>query len=301
MSDLRRDDAGLAEVVGAALLLALMTTALAVAVTTTLPRWGADAEHAWDRATADAVLDLSNGLAESTTNGAPVNGRLPSSVEPKALEIPLVGRAEAVRAEGWAGFEPSCGAFELSHTLEDGSVVADVEERASGCLVVRGVGTYTQGFLYQLEHGGVLRIDGGRAVVLRGPPVEAVANGTTAEFALTTVDARGAPSTGSVGDAGLTVDFARGPGTLDRPAGPNADRVDLALSTAYPEAWRDWYEERLSAGLDADDYDVACVPADCSLDTDGLGKVEVAVEGPEDDAADVRFTLAYAEYGVVVG
>lgn len=297
-----QDDEGIVTIVSAVLVLALLVTGFATAMHTYIPRWGVEAETDWDASVGSVLTEATRGVSGKVGTSVPVAAWIPPAPEPQSLDVPFIGRAAPVRPSGSVTFEPACGSVTFTHALANGTVVTDLASAPTGCLVLRGDSAYSSGFEYRVEHGGVLRIDGGDAVVLAGMPIDLVPSTMHPyEVAWTVLQLRGAPMTTSVSADGVGIDFAPGAWSVDPPADANAASAAMTLTTAYPAAWEQWLEARFGAADLADgSFEVACVP-DCSVGADGLGTVRVDLEGPDSGAGlDLRLSLAYAASGVTL-
>lgn len=308
-----KDDQGVAGVIGVVLVLAVLVTAYGNAVRTDLPAYGADAERAWDDAVGSALRQFGRAMADGLTAGAPMAATLPPQPEPRALDVPLLGRAAPLPASALVSFVPGCASLTATHALADGSEVTDLRAGSTGCLRFQSEPVYSAPFAYRVELGGVLRVQGERAVVLAGPALELDAT-TPTEYrvAIGVPGLRGEPATTSVGAGGVRIDLVSGPYAGEIEQAPNAGSAKWRLETAYPDAWRTWLETRFDAsgfvehrvspgaGESPGDYAITCSPADCSRGPDGTGIVEVTIHGPRTDTPDLKLSVTYSLFDVNV-
>lgn len=286
------DDSAVAGVVGFVLLLAVALALFARSVNTQVPIYGAEAEHAWDGEVAAAFRQADAALAMH--DAPPSTIAVPPPPTPRALEAPLLGRAEPARATGTVGFAPACAAFGATHVLANGTSVNDVAGGSTGCLTFQASPPYSAPFGERIELGGLLRVQGPRAVVIQGPPIELeVVSPTLYRVGLGLSGLRGQATSLSVDSVPVRVDLVPGPSTSEVEQAPNAASARWTLSTASPSAWKAWWTTRFEqAGFAS--TSVACQPADCSLDARGRGSVVIAINGPlATGAADLKLSVAY--------
>lgn len=311
MRRLKEDDRGIAGAIGVLLILAVMVTAWANAMRTQIPLYGADAEDAWDREVSRTLSEFSRALGAGLTAGAPMAMIIPPPAEPRALDVPLLGRAEPHSASGMIAFLPACASFTGSHRLTNAVTIDDLREGATGCLTFQAMPIYGPGFGYRVELGGILRVQDDRAVVLAGPPLEMDASiPTEARIAIGLPGLRGAASSASVGGTSARVDLIPGPYAGEVEQTPNAASADWRFETAYPQAWKVWFETRLAqagfvasrvspgVGQSASDFTLACDPVDCSRAASGMGALVVHLEGPRTDGDDLKLSVTYGIFDV---
>lgn len=308
---LASSDSGVAGVIGVILILAVVITAYANAIRTDLPKFGAEGEHAWDRSTGDRLTQFTRALAEGLTAGAPLATIVEGPPKPRGVDVPLLGHAEPFAASGTIAFVPECASFSGDHTLASGVRIEDLRASAGGCLSFQAAPVYSPAFAYRVELGGMLRVQGDRAVVLSGPSLELDAsNPNSYRVAIGVPGLRGDSTTTSVGATNARVDLVPGPFSVEVERSPNAASAEWRLRTAYPTAWKAWYETRLEQagflpvrsspgpGGSSSDYSVVCAPVDCAQDAQGLGTVVVRIEGPRVDGDDLRLSLSYGIFDV---
>ena len=287
----RRDDSGIAGVVGFVLLFAVALAIFARSVHTDLPAYGAEAERSWDGDVASAFRQADAALA--LHDGPPATISVPPPPDPRALDAPLLGHAEPVRATGVVAFVPSCAAFTATHTLANGSTVSDVWGGSTGCLTFLAATPYSAPFGERIEFGGVLRVQGGRAVVVQGPPVElTITSPTVYRVSLGLSGLRGPAATFSIDRVPVRVDLVPGPSTAELEQAPNAASAQWTLATQYPGAWKAWWSARIDQSGFAG-ASVVCQPVDCSLGATGRGFVIISLAGPAASGADMRLSVAY--------
>lgn len=293
------DDEGVAAVVGIAVLLAIGVSVYAYELNTAVPRFGAEAERAWDGSLADSAAAFASGI---DAGGASVSLVVPSPPQAEALDVMLIGRAEPAPPDGAVVFEPSCGSVSLEHETASGTEVEDLTDVTTGCLRIVTTPVFTDGYAYVVEFGGVLRIEGGRAVVLAGPPFETKPDDDGDQFSLTMPILEGPALAISSAHTGVAVDAAPRSWTSDDTTLANAAEVVLTLTTKHPEAWATWYGSRFEvAGFDAADYSAECVPAACDLDGDGFGTVRIELEGSGGTGNDIVLSLSTGTMAVDIG
>lgn len=293
------DDAGVAAVIGAVALLAIGVSIYAYELNTAIPRYGAEAERAWDAQLGTAAAAFATGIDSA---GSPVSLVVPQPPKAKALDVLLLGRAEPAPPDGSVAFDPDCGSVSLEHEPSSGPVVDDLVDVTSGCLRITTSPVFTDRFDYVVELGAVLRVEDGRAIVLSGPPLELDAEAAEHVFALTLPILDGHAVAVSSANTGVPVDGEPKLWTNDEANDPNAERVQLTFTTENPEAWTTWWSTSLeNAGFDAADYSVGCVPAACTADAAGLSTVEVELTGPGSTGDDVVFSLNAGSIAVDVG
>lgn len=286
------DDSALAGPVGAVLLLALALTAYGAIALREVPQWGRDAEHDWEGKVQASLATLAAASSRGVGQASPVASSLPMATDPQSIDVPLFGPLRPLPPSGSVSFHPACASFEAAHTV-GGSTINDLAGGAPGCLVFDAETAYAPGFTYQLELGGLLRIQGSRAVVITGPPLELTDQGATYRVGLSLASLQG-PALGSSSSESVRVDLLPGGSLLDGQAFQNAGSVSWTLHTAYPDAWTTWYEQRLAAaGFDPtmNYVDDACAPLP------GLACLVVHIGGTTGDH-DLNLALAHGIYDV---
>ena len=266
-----------------------------------VPRWGAEAEQGWDRQVGDALVRLDRAATASVGTTSAVTVLVPPAPEPRAFDMPLVGRAAPARPAGTLSFAPACGGVLAEHHVA-GSTIRDVVDGAKGCLVFRGDPSYSAPFGYRGELGGMLRVQGDKASVLAGPPLDLAREGPTYRVSLTLVGLTGAYGSLGADRAGVTVDLLPGAASVETANPPNAAHATWTFTTPYPDAWRTWFDDQLSqAGFDAAG-NYACTKADGRCPGLGADQVRIVLKGPDADGAtlDLRLSLSYVAYTVVL-
>lgn len=246
------DDRAVAGVVGFVLILAAAVTYYSYAAQSQVPRIGADNEEAWDAAVGDALTRLAQSAGERVGTGASAREVIPSPPEAPTQTMIFLAPLRSARAESSLAYTndtSSCGSTTLTH--EKATItIADLVNGSQGCVTFRGETAYAPSFAYRLELGGLLRIQSDRAAVVVGPPLKVDRD----HVALTIYDVEGATQTLGAGGADVTVSLTPRPSAIEVTSLMNADAITWSLVTSYPEAWRDWYQERFVAanvGLDA--------------------------------------------------
>jgi hypothetical protein len=310
---LRQDDSGVAGAIGIVLVLAVVIAAYGNAVRTEIPVFGAAAERQWDQDVGETFRQLSRSLGAGLTAGAPMATLIPPPPAPGAVEIPILGRREPVPPGGVVGFMPSCASLSATHEVTDGRVINDLRAGAIGCLTFQSETVYSPSFAYRVEMGGLLRVQGERAVVLAGPPLELDAGSPDERrVALGVPGLRGDASTSTIAASSGRIDLVPGPHSGEIEQEPNAANASWQLTTSYPEAWRTWFETRFSQagfvaaraapgpGQSSADFVLSCAPADCTRGPDGLGTLTVRIEGPRTDTNDLKLSLTYGLFDINV-
>lgn len=299
----RLDDRGVAAVVGFVLLFAAVTTWYAYVAHNDVPRWGADAEERWDRQVGDAMLRIDRSAAGSVGESASLTVLVPPAPSPRGVDIPLLGGTTPTSPSGSLSFVPACGGVTAIHSV-DGSSIPDLVGGARGCLVFRSQPTYSDGFGYRTEFGGMLRVQGERAGVLTGPPLELVHDASTHTYrvSLTLVGLRGQASSFGADRAGVAVDLVPGSSAAEVGHVENAANVYWTFRTSYPEAWKTWFNDRIAQAGFNTDHNHACTRADASCASLASDEVFVILRGPDftTNALDVSLSLSYGEYEVAL-
>ncbi len=306
-----RDDRALAGALGLVLMLAVMVTLYASAVRNDIPVYGEDAERAWDHEIASTFRQLGRATGQAIAEGAPVSATLPAPPEPKAIDVPLMGRTEPLQPSGSVSFRPDCASFTATHVLGDGTRVEDLTNGARGCIGFRATPVYSRAFGYDMEFGGVVRVQGNRSVVIAGPPVELQASSPNEHrVSIALPGLRGYASSISNDASNVGVNLIPGPSAREVERAANAREATWVLETAHPAAWKTWFGTQLGqSGLVASranpgpgesgaDYTLSCMPIDCTVGPSGRGTVTLALHGPRTDAADLKLSFTYGLYDV---
>lgn len=287
--------------VGFVLLLGALIAYYGYVAQNDVPRWGAEAEQNWDRQAGDALLRLDRAAGAGVGAGTAVTVLVPPAPEPRVFDMPLVGRAAPSRPVGTLSFAPACGGLVAEHVV-GASTIRDVAGGAKGCLVFRGDPHYSASFGYRGELGGMLRVQGDKASVLAGPPLELAREGATYRVSLTLVGMSGPYASLGADRAGVTVDLLPGAASLETASPPNAAQATWTFTTPYPAAWRTWFDDQVSqAGFDATG-NYACTKADARCADLAADQVRVVLKGPDATGAtlDLQLSLSYVEYAVVL-
>gem|GEM_PF-6569242 len=278
-------------------MLAVLVTYFAYVARSDVPRWGADAERAWDGNVGDSLARLDRTAAASLGTDASTTGSLPAPPQPRAFDIPLVARTQAAPPTGALAFEPNCGNLTATH-VANGVVVPDVTDGAHGCLVFREQGTYAASYGYRSEFGGLLRVERDRAFVVAGPPLELGNESGRYLVGVTFLELRGAASSGAVGASGLTVDLVPGPALAETGQTVNAASANWTFQTLYPQAWKAWFDGQLSqAGFDPA-LNYACLQGDARCPGLQPNEIRVVLGGPDPSPAtsDLALSISYGRY-----
>lgn len=270
------DDSGVAAVVGAVLLLALLTTLYASILREDVPRAGAEAEAAWQGQVERALLLLATSAAND--GGGAVS--VPHAELADPISFPVLGLAATpAPASGALTLEPRCGSVNITHVVPAGTIV-DVNDVPTACLRVAGQPVYGDAFEYRVEHGGVLLVEGDRAVVLAGPPLRLGIAGPNLTIDLQLAVIEGPADARGFASHPLLVDMAPTHVARDATTGPNARSAAITFESRHPAAWSAWLAWRAAeAGLPAASYGVLCEFASCGTGLDGLGNVTLQLHG----------------------
>lgn len=317
MRRMKEDDSGIAGAIGVLLILAVLVTAWANAMQTQIPLYGKEAEGDWDRDMAFALGEFTRAMGAGLTSGAPMAGILPMPPEARSLDVPLLGSASPQPPSGLIEFKPACASFTGTHVLANGTTVVDLRDGSMGCLEFQAAPIYGPAFGYRIELGALLRVQGDRAVVLAGPPIELNASvglggsgSNEQRISLGLPGLRGPASSASLSGASARVDLIPGPHAGEIEQAPNAMKADWRIETAYPTAWKSWFETRFAqagfvasrpsppVGASSFDYSLTCEPVDCSLGAGGKGVVLVNMEGPHIAGADLKLSVTYGIFDV---
>lgn len=283
------------------LLFALALTLYANAVRSDVPRWGAEAERAWDAQLAEAFGRLSHDMAGGIGRAEAVRTIFPASPIPKALDVPILGRTEPFRAGGALTFRDDCyeGGVWLNATHDDtlsAAAVDDIVSSVCGRLAFTLSPSYSPPFAYRVEFGGLLRVQGDSAVVVAGPLLDLKATDDDPstgfyEVSITMPDLYGAGTTAALDRSSVAVVLAPGPATPELAVERNAAWIQLDFHTPFAEAWEKWFDERLELA-EFEDYTV-------TADSDS---VSVTINGPrtDDEEADLIYSLSYGLFKVTI-
>lgn len=274
------DDRGVAAVVGFVLILAAGVTYYSWAAQNDVPRVGAENEHDWDAAVSEALTRLAHTAGDRVGTDAVVREVLPPAPDAPTQSMPFLAPLRSARASGSLAYASECGGASLAHTTASG-VVVDLQNGAKGCITFRGDTAYAESFTYRIELGGVLRTQGDKAAVLAGPPLDVTAGHVT----LTMLELRGAPQTLGIDRANAPITLSPRPSALELGAVTNALTTSWTFTTDYPEAWRDWYDDRFDAAGVTAAMSIACAdplaagPArgPCTLDIDLPGATSLSI------------------------
>lgn len=291
------------------LMLAVAVTAYANTVRAKVPVYGEEAERAWDQTIANSFLEVKRAVTEGMESGAPASATVPMPPLPRTIDLPFLGSVAPYPPSGSVRFEPGCAAASATHTLTSGTTVTDLTGGAGGCVAFAATPVYSLPFGYSYELGGVLRLQAGKAVVLAGPPLELDAS-TPSEYrvSVSLPGLRGNAIGVSTDASNVHVDVVPGPAAAEVEQAPNAAHASWAFDTANPGAWKTWLSSRFTQagfvaaraspapGESSADFSVNCVPADAEgncLTSGGIGRVNVEIEGPRTDAADLKLSITY--------
>lgn len=284
------DDRAVAAVVGFVLILAAAVTYYSYAAQNDVPRVGAQNERDWDAEVGSALMRLVHAAGERVGTDASVREVLPPPPDAPTQTMPFLAPLRSARATGSIGYTEGCGGASLAHSTGAG-IVTDLTDGAHGCLTFRGETSYAEPFAYRIELGGVLRTQGENAAVLAGPPMDIDAT----RISLTLIELRGTSQTLGIDNANAPVTLSPRPGAIELGASTNALTTSWTFNTSYPEAWRDWYDDR---------FDAAGVPA-----TIGFACANPGAAGPArapcaldiEILDDTSLSISYGRYDVDLG
>lgn len=305
-----RSDEGVAAVVGIVLTLAIVATVYAQTARTEVPLRGAEAERAWDAAVEASFSHLTRSAGNGVGQTTPVSIMFEPPPRPQSVDVPMMGRLAPATPTGVVEFKTSCGSFNATHTA-GGTTSVDLLNGSRGCIEVRASTFYTRPFAYRSSFGGLVKFEGGRAVVLTGPAVELRAT-SASEYRVGMIlpILTGAGQSASNSHVPVRVDFTPIGGFAEMPSKVNARNATLTMDTPFPAAWRDWWWAQFNAsgfvasrpspapGESAADYTLTC--ANACVPVNGMGRVTIFIEGPRTDSEDLRYTLSTGVYGVTV-
>lgn len=278
------DDRAVAGVVGFVLVLAAAVTYYSYAAQNEVPRIGAQNERGWDATVGAALVRLAHSAGDRAGTDTTVREVLPPAPDPPTQTMPFLAPLRSAGASGSVGFEPGCASAELTHTVGT-LTVPDITSGARGCLTFLGQTAYAEPFVYHLELGGILRVQGDKAAVLAGPPLDV----TSTRIALTLIDLRGEAQTLGVDSAETLLTLSPRPGALELGNSENALLARWTFTTSFPEAWRDWYMSRLSSAGIAATSTVTCT-------TPGT-PCELVIQV----AQPTSLSISYGRYDVTIG
>lgn len=288
-STLARDDHGVAAVVGFVLILAVGITYYSYSAQSQVPAIGAANEQDWNAEIGDALIRLASAASGGAGTDTSASEILPPAPEAPSQTVMFLAPLRSVRASGSIAFDPSCASATMGHVTGAGPVT-DLVDGARGCLTFRADTAYSESFAYQIELGGVLRMQDDKAVVLAGPPLEV----STSRIGITLIDMRGASQTlGVSSDAPVTL--SPRPGALEVTSQLNTNSVSWTLTTDHPEAWRNWYEDRfVSAGVPLTST-ITCTTPGAIGPARGPCDVELTLTTP------TSLSISYGRYDVTLG
>jgi len=284
------DDRAVAGVVGFVLILAAGITYYSWAAQTDVPRVGAENERAWDSEVGDALTRLANTAGARAGTDSAVREVIPAAPEAPTQTMPFLAPLRSARAAGSLEFAESCGGATLSHVGGAVSVI-DLDNGSRGCITFRGDTAYADPFSYRIELGGVIRMQSDKAVVLSGPPLDVGAS----HVSLTLIEFDGYSQALGVDRASAPLSLAPRPGALEIGSSTNAGALEWRLTTSYPEAWRDWYQDRFdAAGVTATTSFTCAEPASTGP---ARGPCEVVISAP----GPTSLSISYGRYQVDLG
>lgn len=282
----RNDDRGVAGVVGFVLVLAAAVTYYSYAAQNEVPRVGAENERAWEAEVGAAFLRLASAAGQNAATGASAREVFPPAPEAPTQTIPLLAPLRSARAAASLAYAESCGGATFTHAAGAATVV-DLASGAGGCLTFRGDTVYASPFAYRMENGGVLLIQGDKAAVMSGPPLDI----STTHVSMTLLELRGTSQTLGVDRAEAPVSLTPRQGALELISSQNADATSWTLATNYPEAWDDWYDGRL-AGSGTSTW---------SCDNAGTGPARAPCRVTVTLPGSTSLSLSYGRYDVDMG
>lgn len=304
-STIATDEAGVAAVVGAALLLALLVSVYAHELREQLPVHGATADEEWKSAATRAFTEI----AAASGRPEPTRLLLPAAPEPKPVRSFMGPEVRPAPSGGTLSFDAACARVDAAHVDPTGATVADLVNVNLSCLRLDLHTSYVADMSLRVESGALIRVQGRDAVVVHGPPFEVEKlNESLVRLRHGWPTYYGSTGTTSAGAAAVPLELtpvapATDAALATMPEDPNAVESSWSLRTRYPDAWRAWYDARFeaaglvdlrplpAAGESDADYAVACVPVDCSVGADGFGRVDVSLQGPRTDMPDLIVIL----------
>jgi hypothetical protein len=291
------DEGGYVAVVSIVLILAIMVGAYARAITSDVPRWGAESERAWEAQIVSSMGEVASATASFTGSGAKVS--IPPMPLARALDVPLIGQTAPAPASGAVAFDGDCASFSASHTSADGTQTTDIVDAAPGCIAFHGAMAYSPSFSYVVEFGGLVRVQSEGAVVLHGLPLDVTIEDGLHRVTLGVASLAGAPT--SISAEGTTTEVQVTPTSLspERASRPNAAEVEWELETTNAAAWKLWFENELrDEGLTpGDHFSVTCAPISCASSPSDPALVKVSLSGPG-SGDDVAVAIAHGSYAV---
>lgn len=304
------DDAGVAGVVGAVLVLALVVFAFGQVAHNDLPRWGIEVQREWDVDVHATMSRLATDAARGIATESLVTGAIPPAPDPRALDVPFVGPLEPLPPSATLSLAGNCGGIRVNHTPHGLPAVLDVATLGTPCLSFRAAPAYGAPFEYRIEAGAVVRVQGERAVLVQGPSVKLdTSNATAYNVTLVVPVLAGISTSATAAESGVAITLLPIAGVVESLPPPNAARTEWRIETAHPKAWKTWFEREFElAGFVASrvapppassaDYSISCAPlADCSL-VAGKATVVVAIEGPRTNSNDIRLAISHGTFDV---
>ena len=284
------DDRAVAGVVGFVLVLAAAVTYYSYAAQNEVPRMGAENEREWDADVGAALVRLAHTAGDRAGTDTSVREVVPPAPDSPSQSVMFLAPLRSARATGSLSFEPGCASANAAHVV--GAVtVGDITSGARGCLTFRGETAYAAPFAYQLELGGILRLQGDDAAVLAGPPFDVSAT----HIALTLIDMRGDAQTLGVHSADAPVTFSPRPGTLELGNTQNAASVAWTFTTDHPEAWRDWYASRFTAAGVPATTSITCTDPGATGPARGPCDLDITIAQP------TSLSISYGRYDIDLG
>lgn len=289
-SNMMQDDRAVAGVVGFVLVLAAAVTYYSYAAQNEVPRIGAANEREWDADVGAALVRLAHTAGERAGTDTSVREVVPPAPDAPSQSVIFLAPLRSSRAAGSLSFEPGCGGADLQH-LVGAVTIADITAGARGCLTFRGETSYAESFAYQLELGGILRLQDDDAAVLAGPPFDV----TSSHIALTLIDMRGSAQSLGVDSADAPITLSPRPGAIELGSTPNAAAVSWSLTTDHPEAWRDWYASRFTAAGVPATTSITCADPSATGPARGPCDLDIAIGQP------TSLSISYGRYDVALG
>lgn len=304
----RADEGGVVGIVAFVLIFALAITLYGYAAQNDVPRWGVEAEGLWDDQIQATLGALARAASSEVASGASAVGVvLPAPPDPRSLDVPLIGKREPLRPTGATRFDPTCASFSATHVSAGGAPIDDLVGGARGCLVFEAHPAYGAPFAYRVEHGGLLRIQEGRALVFVGPSLDLNASGLDGSglpvhaVTLSLPGLRGTGVSVSNDRSSVAVDLVPSLVAAESPTAPDAVAATWRIESEYAEAWKTWFDERLElAGIGASAVTSVCAPPDASCPS--RPAMSVTFVGPESGALrnDVALAITYGSYTVTL-
>lgn len=307
----------MAGVIGFVLVIAVVVSYYAYVAKENVPRWGAENERAWDRKVGESMVRLARDAAGGIGTHASVSSVVPGHPDPKTFEVPLLGRTEPVAPSGTLTFHTECSGWSVDATVGTVSAVGFPYGSAAdqrGCLDFRSQPVYSSAWGYRYENGALLRVESDKAVMVAGPPLKLRVLSTPSdpaaryEVALTLVDLRGPGASASATRNGIPLDLVAGGAASSASEPVLVDAAKWTFETQYPEAWKNWLNQRFrGAGFDTS-RNAACTTADgagsgpCGGLAIAQDELVVVLGGPKPptQGSDLSLSLAQGMYDVAV-